>query len=103
MLLPRVLLTSSLILAAIGMPMNAAAPPDADPDRGFTQTVRPFLEAYCTSCHGGARPAAQLDLKRYVSAQSVIDDFSRWNRVVRRSLICRSRFELSLKFEVLFR
>jgi hypothetical protein len=83
-LLPRLLLTSMLILGGIGMPMDAAAPHDADPDRGFTQTVRPFLEAYCTSCHGGAKPAAQLDLKQYVSAQSVVDDFSRWNRVVAR-------------------
>src|SRR5947207_5832488 len=83
-MLPRLVLTPLLILGGIGMPMNAAAPPGADPDREFTQTVRPFLQAYCTSCHGGAKPAAQLDLKRYVSAQSVIDDFSRWNRVVAR-------------------
>jgi mono/diheme cytochrome c family protein len=83
-MLPRALLTSLLILGGIGMPMNAAAPPEADPDRGFTQTVRPFLQAYCTSCHGGAKPAAQLDLKRYESARLVIDDFSRWNRVVAR-------------------
>src|SRR5215471_512104 len=80
----RLLLTSLLIFGGIGMPMNAAAPPAADPNRGFRQTVRPFLDAYCTRCHGGPTPAAQFDLKQYVSAQSVVDDFSRWNRVVAR-------------------
>src|SRR5205814_4700649 len=84
-LLPPLLLSTLLILGGIGMPMNAAAPRSADDaDSGFTQTVRPFLQAYCTGCHGGAKPAAQLDLKRYESAQSAIDDFSRWNRVVAR-------------------
>jgi len=83
-LLPRLLLASLLILGGIGTTMNAAAPRDADPDRGFIQTVRPFLDTYCTGCHGGAKPAAQFDLKQYASAQSVVDDFSRWNRVVAR-------------------
>ena len=83
-LLPRLLLTALLIFGGIAMPMNAAAPPEGDPNRGFTQTVRPFLDAYCTRCHSGTTPAAQLDLKQYVSAQSVLDDFSRWSRVVAR-------------------
>src|SRR5262245_44800730 len=82
-MLPR-LLTSLLVLAGIAVPMNAAAPPDPDPEQGFAQTVRPFLDTYCTSCHGGAKPAAQFDLKQYRSAQSVVDDFTRWNRVVAR-------------------
>src|SRR5262252_6877211 len=82
--LPRLLLTSLLILGAIAMPMTAAGPQDMDPERGFTQTVRPFLDTYCTTCHGGPKPAAQFDLKQYSSARSVVDDFSRWNRVVAR-------------------
>jgi len=82
--LPRLLLTSLLILGAIAMPMTAAGPQDTDPERGFTQTVQPFLDTYCTTCHGGAKPAAQFDLKQYSSARSVVDDFSRWNRVAAR-------------------
>jgi len=81
-MLPRHLLTSLVILGAVAVPMNAAAPPDAD--RGFAQDVRPFLETYCTSCHGGATPAAQLDLRRYDSTASVVQDFTRWNRVLAR-------------------
>src|SRR5436190_18537655 len=81
---PRLFLTALFILGSIALPMNAAAPPDTDSQRGFTQTVRPFLETYCTSCHGGAKPAAQLDLRQYSTAASVIQDFSRWNRVLAR-------------------
>jgi len=59
------------------------APPQADAtvERQFTETVRPFLDTYCTSCHGGAKPAAQLDLRQYSSTASVVQDFSRWERV----------------------
>ena len=31
-------------------------------------TVRPFLNAYCASCHTGEKAAAQLDLRQYTSA-----------------------------------
>src|SRR5262245_49743052 len=80
----RGLLTSLLVLGCIAVPMNAAAPPDPSPQRGFAETVRPFLETYCTSCHGGAKPAALLDLRQYTSADMVVQDFSRWNRVLAR-------------------
>src|SRR5205823_2107753 len=63
---------------------NAGAPADTDLARGFTQTVQPFLTTYCTSCHGGPKPAAQLDLRQYSSMESVVQDFSRWNRVLAR-------------------
>ncbi len=64
--------------------MSAVTPEDSGVKRGFTQTVQPFLETYCTSCHGGARPAAQLDLRQYSTVESVVQDFSRWNRVLAR-------------------
>ena len=80
----RHLLMLVLVVGCIAAPMTAAAPADPEGERGFTQTVQPFLNAHCTSCHGGARPAAQLDLRRYTSAASVVDDFSRWNRVLAR-------------------
>ena len=48
------------------------------------ETVQPFLNAYCTSCHGGGKPAAQFDLRQYTTAASVVQDFSRWNRVLAR-------------------
>src|SRR6266849_5398682 len=83
-MLPRLFLTPLLVLGCIAVPMNAATPSDADVERGFTQTVQPFLNSYCTGCHGGAKPAAQLDLRQYSTTESVVQDFSRWNRVLAR-------------------
>src|SRR5256885_17087306 len=83
-MLPRLLLAPLLVLGCIAVPMNAAAPAVTDVERGFTQTVMPFVDAYCTSCHGGASPAAQLDLRQYSTKKSVVQDFPRWNRVLAR-------------------
>ena len=86
-MLRRLLLTPLLVLGCIAVPMNAATPADPanpannDVERGFTEVVQPFLSSYCTSCHGGAMPAGQLDLRQYATAESVVQDFSRWNRV----------------------
>src|SRR5262245_48719363 len=77
----RVLPASLLILGFIAVPTNATYSADGDT---FTETVQPFLNTYCTGCHGGPRPAAQFDLRQYSSTQSVVDDFSRWNRVLAR-------------------
>ena len=64
--------------------MNAAAPADETIDRGFTEAVQPFLNTYCTTCHSGEKPAAQLDLRQYTTADAVVQDYSRWNRVLAR-------------------
>jgi hypothetical protein len=55
---------------------------DADLARGFSQTVRPFLAAYCAGCHSGPAPAASLDLQRYTTVESVVDDFGHWALVL---------------------
>ena len=80
----RSLLTLLLVLGCIAVPMNAAPPGDSDPGHEFTETVRPFLATYCVTCHGGEKPAAQLDLRQYSTPESVVEDFSRWNRVLAR-------------------
>src|SRR3954466_4447479 len=53
-------------------------------ERGFTQTVRPFLNEYCVSCHSGKSPAAQLDLKSVTTLESVVQDFGHWNLLMER-------------------
>ena len=45
--------------------MRAADVANAELERRFTQTVRPFLTRYCIGCHGGETPAAQFDLRPY--------------------------------------
>ncbi|MBL8233258.1 MAG: DUF1587 domain-containing protein, partial [Bryobacterales bacterium] len=51
---------------------------DADPARQFTQTVRPFVNTYCVSCHGAANPAAQFNLRQYATVSDVIRDHHAW-------------------------
>jgi acetyl esterase/lipase len=55
---------------------------EAELDRRFASTVRPFLENHCTGCHGGAKPKADLDLRPFANLQSVVDDFPRWAQVL---------------------
>ncbi|HKV41702.1 MAG TPA: c-type cytochrome domain-containing protein, partial [Blastocatellia bacterium] len=77
--------SSGLIaLAAIAMPRVEAASAGPDLERGFAQTVRPFLSTYCIGCHGGSSPAAHFDLSAYSSAGAVIRDFGQWDRVLDR-------------------
>ena len=53
-------------------------------ERDFTQTVRPFINQFCTGCHSGNTPAAQLDLKAYTDLTSVVRDFPHWNLLMER-------------------
>jgi mono/diheme cytochrome c family protein len=58
---------------------SAADVPNAEVERRFTQTVRPFLNSYCIGCHSGTAPAAQFDLRPYSTVASVIRDYPHWN------------------------
>ncbi len=76
------LLISLLVIGSVVAPaMNAAQAPNADLEREYSATVQPFLNAYCVSCHTGEKAAAQLDLRQYSSASSVVQDFAKWDRV----------------------
>jgi Protein of unknown function (DUF1592)/Protein of unknown function (DUF1588)/Protein of unknown function (DUF1587)/Protein of unknown function (DUF1585)/Protein of unknown function (DUF1595) len=61
-----------------------AEPNDADLARRFTNTVRPFITAYCTGCHSGPTPEASFDLQPYSTMESVVDDFAHWALVLRK-------------------
>jgi hypothetical protein len=61
---------------------NAAAATDAELERQFARTVRPFLATYCTGCHAGERPQANLDLGQYATVESVVRDYEHWAQVV---------------------
>src|SRR5690349_12652262 len=62
--------------------VHAAERADAALERRFAETVRPFLAGYCIACHGGAAPAAQLDLRSYSDVSAVARDYLRWNLVL---------------------
>ena len=55
---------------------------ETDLAQRFKETVRPFLNTYCTACHSGPEPAASFDLQRYTKMESVVDDLSHWALVL---------------------
>jgi len=71
---------SCVLLAGISVVPCRAASPDLESQ--FAQTVRPFLTTYCVACHGGAAPAAQLDLRQYTTLAAVVREYPRWNLVL---------------------
>ena len=71
-----------LAVAFLSVTNAAAAATDAELERQFTQTVRPFLATYCTGCHAGAKPQANLDLGQYSTVESVVRDYDHWAQVV---------------------
>ncbi len=80
---------SALVVALLPVLGSAATPSmravdvsNADLEREFAQTVRPFLTRYCIVCHGGVTPAGQFDLRPYSTMASVIQDYPRWALVL---------------------
>src|SRR5438105_15112689 len=68
-----------LLIVILATPaMFGAEVANAVLERGFTQTVRPFVNQYCVGCHSGATPAAQLDLKSFATLSSVVQDLPHW-------------------------
>src|ERR1700693_3810159 len=76
-------ITRLLVVGSVVLPWAGAADvASSDLEHRFNQTVRPFLTSYCIGCHGGATPAAQLDLHSYTTTAAVVQDFARWNLVL---------------------
>ena len=71
------------IIVTIAIPcVHAGEAANADLERKFTQTVRPFLTSYCIGCHSGSTPAAQFDLAPYSTMAAVVRDYPHWNLVL---------------------
>src|SRR4051812_35027568 len=66
-------------------PASAPAPvSDAVLERQFAQTVRPFVNDYCSGCHSGPQPEAQFDLTSFANLSAVLEDFSHWTLLMER-------------------
>ncbi|MFN0111928.1 MAG: DUF1592 domain-containing protein [Blastocatellia bacterium] len=70
------------VVSAFSQPAQGAA--EAELAKQFVQTVRPFLNTYCVSCHNSSAPAASLDLQRYSTPVSVTEDFAPWTQALRK-------------------
>ena len=77
---PRFFLT----LCAITSATRAADATTARLDRDFGRTVEPFLQTYCTTCHGKKKQEGELDLTAYSSMAAVLKDGTRWGLVLER-------------------
>jgi hypothetical protein len=58
--------------------------PVASLEQRFSAEVRPFLERYCVSCHGGKKPKGALDLSRYATVKAIADNPQHWELVLER-------------------
>src|SRR5262245_26218862 len=73
-----------LFLLVFPGPGTPADPPNLE--RGFAETVRPFVANYCASCHSGPQAMAQLDLSRFQNLAAVASDHRHWALVKDRLL-----------------
>jgi len=83
-LLPIPLFAGTLLLAVAAGTIRARDEPlnAAEPTR-FAREVVPFLQQYCTDCHGGEEPEAKLGLDGYDASGKVQTDFAVWEKVLR--------------------
>lgn len=75
--------SSWLALWALAVvPLGAAEPPQLSTDAvdAFQLRVRPFLERYCITCHGGTEPKADLALD--VPTENLLADAVQWSDVL---------------------
>jgi hypothetical protein len=83
----RVLLWAAVALVSILFhcaPTGAAPADKRTLGEGFAGTIRPFLEANCVECHAGNAPEADLDLTRFATLDTVVQDHRRWETVLAR-------------------
>jgi mono/diheme cytochrome c family protein len=74
----RFLLPGALLFALAAAPGVGAA----DVADTFRDRVMPVLSAHCTSCHGGEKPKAKLNLSGPRSRDQLRGDAGRWVRVL---------------------
>jgi hypothetical protein len=92
---PRDRLSRRLLLAVLAALAGCADPPAPKPapppaataaalEQTFRTTALPFIQTYCVSCHGGAKPKSDLDLSTFTTLESVAKDHKRWELVLDR-------------------
>jgi hypothetical protein len=70
-------------MAAAGLFGSALTAADAETPADYAQTIAPFLETHCTSCHSGSEPEAKLALDGYQTSSKIQTDFATWEKVLR--------------------
>jgi mono/diheme cytochrome c family protein len=78
LLLAFVVSTGFFLASAAG----AADSDEAALQHQFTDSVHPFVETYCVSCHGKEKTKGDLDLTKYATMDAVTRDHPRWATVL---------------------
>src|SRR5687768_15967957 len=74
----------AMLLGLCTLPAFGSEPGETGLATQFTRVVRPFLETYCTTCHGGEKPKAEFDLSPYATLSAVVRDHAHWELVLER-------------------
>jgi hypothetical protein len=80
-------LTAAFILplaARAAAPATVPSRQEALVEQQFTATVRPFVETYCTPCHGADKPEAELNLATFQTMAAVRGGHEQWALVLER-------------------
>ena len=80
----RTIILTCVLLATAARGADPADPDAAQLERGFRETVHPFVETYCLSCHSAEKAKGDLDLSMYSSTEAVAKDYRRWETVAER-------------------
>lgn len=81
MRVPSLVLTL-VLLSVAGVLQAAESVVDPALAEAFGGQVKPFLKTYCTHCHGGKEPKADLALDKYADLASAAKDRDVWERVL---------------------
>jgi mono/diheme cytochrome c family protein len=73
-----------LATAATTVAVRAADPVATKLDNQFDATVKPFLQTYCVSCHGGDKPEAGLNISEFSSMAATVKDQRRLTQLLER-------------------
>lgn len=65
-------------------PAAADEPASRRLELGLSESVQPFLKAYCHDCHGTTKQEGKLDLSGYSSLPAVVKDYATWDIVLER-------------------
>jgi uncharacterized protein DUF1592/uncharacterized protein DUF1588/uncharacterized protein DUF1587/uncharacterized protein DUF1585/uncharacterized protein DUF1595/cytochrome c len=71
----------AVVLDSCAFGAASGDPSDLELGHRFADTVHPFLENYCFSCHGKEKQKGKLDLSAYSTVEAVAGDLRRWETV----------------------
>src|SRR4051812_46702601 len=69
-------------LATVAFQAIGSDPVPVPLERGFRDTVQPFLKTYCSACHSGEKPKGDLDLSTFTTVDAVAKDLRHWETVL---------------------